>query len=76
LVSARCVSDGQRGYLSIRTNHQPGQKWTDRIGGEVGIAGMFLPGWGMHLSDVYEAQGDLIRQVEAVTPRSRTAARR
>jgi hypothetical protein len=76
LVSAKCVNDGQRGYLSIRTNHQPGQKWTDRVGGEVGIAGMFLPGWGMHLSDVYEAQGDLIRQVEAVTPRSRTIARR
>ena len=76
LVSAKCVNDGQRGYLSIRTNHQPGQKWTDRVGGEVGVAGMFIPGWGMHLSDMYEAQGDLIRQVEAVSPRSRTAARR
>ena len=49
LVSAKCVNDGQRGYLSIRTNHKPGEKWTDRIGGEVGMLGMFLPGWGMHL---------------------------
>ena len=69
LVSARCVNDGQRGYLSIRTNHRPGEKWTDRIGGEVGLMSMFLPGWGMHLSDVQETQGDLIRTVEALSPR-------
>jgi hypothetical protein len=24
---------------------------------------MFLPGWGMHLADMAEAQGDLIRAV-------------
>jgi hypothetical protein len=84
LVSARCVSDGQRGYLSIRTNHKPGEKWTDRIGGEVGLLGMFLPGWGMHLSDMAEAQGDLVRQVGDIgaialrqsTARPRTTARR
>ena len=76
LVSAKCVNDGQRGYLSIRTNHKPGEKWTDHIGGEVGLLGMFLPGWGMHLSDVYEAQGDLLREVGEISGRSRTAARR
>jgi hypothetical protein len=76
LVSARCVNDGQRGYLSVRTNHRPGEKWTDRIGGEVGLLGGFLPGWGMHLADVYEAQGDLIRQVGDISDRSRTAAPR
>jgi hypothetical protein len=76
LVSGRCVNDGQRGYLSIRTNHKPGEKWTGRIGGEVGIMNMFLPGWGMHLSDIYEAQGDLIREVRAISAQSRTAARR
>jgi hypothetical protein len=81
LVSARCINEGQRGYLWIRTNHKPGEKWTDRIGGEVGALGGFLPGWGMHLSDVYEAQGDLIRDVGEIgaaeaTARSRTAARR
>ena len=67
LVSAKCVNDGQRGYLSIHTNHRPGEKWTDRIGGEVGLLGGFLPGWGMHISDVPEAQGDLIRAVEEVS---------
>jgi len=76
LVSAKCVNDGQRGYLWIRTNHKAGEKWTDRIGGEVGVMNMFLPGWGMHLSDVYEAQGDLLRQVGDLSARSRTAARR
>ena len=84
LVSAKCVTDGPRGYLWIRTNSKPGEKWTPRIGGEVGMFGMFLPGWGMHLADVAEAQGDLIRQVGDIgdrallesSARSRTAARR
>jgi hypothetical protein len=63
LVSARCINDGPRGYLSVRTNADPNDKRADRIGGEVGILGMFLPGWGMHLADIAIAQGDLIRQV-------------
>lgn len=68
LVSAKCINDGRRGYLWVRTNHNPGDKRTDRIGGEVAVFGMFLPGWGMHLSDISEAQGDMIREVEAVSP--------
>ena len=75
LVSAKCFNEGQRGYLSVRTNHSPGDKRTDRVGGEVGLLGMFLPGWGMHLADVDEAQGDLIRDVREVSARSRTAPR-
>jgi hypothetical protein len=66
LVVGQCVNDGPRGYLSIRTNADPRDKRTDRVGGEVGIMGMFLPGWGMHLADVPEAQGDLIRRVSEV----------
>ena len=66
LVSGKCINDGQRGYLWIHTNSKAAEKWTDHIGGEVGMLGMFLPGWGMHLADVAEAQGDLIRQVEEV----------
>jgi hypothetical protein len=76
LVSARCVTDGPRGYLSIRTNADPKDKRTDRIGGEVAILGLFLPGWGMHLSDMAEAQGDLIREVGAISDRSRIATQR
>jgi hypothetical protein len=67
LVSAQCINEGQRGYLWIRTNHKPGEKWTDHIGGEVGIMNMFLPGWGMHLADMSEAQGDLVRAVGEIS---------
>ena len=68
LVSAKCINDGPRGYLSIRTNADPKDKRTDRIGGEVAVMGMFLPGWGMHLADIPEVQGDLIRQVGNLRP--------
>lgn len=67
LVSGRCVTDGPRGYLSIRTNADPNDKRTDRIGGEVAVLGMFIPGWGMHLADMSVAMGDLIRQVSALS---------
>jgi hypothetical protein len=66
LVSARCVNDGPRGYLSIRTNADPGDSRTDRVGGEVGALGFFLPGWGMHMIDVNAAQGDILRAIERV----------
>ena len=72
LVSARCVSDGQLGYLSIRTNADPDDARTDRVYGEVGFLGMFIPGWGMHLADVAEAQGDMIRRVGDISDQSRT----
>jgi hypothetical protein len=75
LVSAKCINDGQRGYLWVHTNSKPGEKWTDHIGGEVAVLGMFLPGWGMHLADLAIGQGDLIREVGALSARSRTAAR-
>jgi hypothetical protein len=75
LVSGKCINDGQRGYLWIRTNHNPGDKRTERIGGEVSVFGMFLPGWGMHLADMSEAQGDLIRDVGELDARSATAGR-
>jgi hypothetical protein len=84
LVSARCINDGPRGYLWIRTNHNTGDKRTDRIGGEVAVFGMFLPGWGMHLADIAVAQGDVIREVGDIAAmtlresrsRPRTAAQR
>ena len=69
LVSGRCVNAGQRGYLAIRTNADPKDKRTDRIGGEVGMLGMFIPGWGMHLADLSAAQGDLVRTVEELGSR-------
>ena len=64
LASGKCVNEGQRGYLAVRTNADPRDKRTDRIGGEVGVLGMFMPGWGMHLADMSIAKGDLIRSLE------------
>jgi hypothetical protein len=75
LVSGECVNDGPRGYLSVRTNADPNDKRTDRIGGEVGMLGMFLPGWGMHLADMNIAQGDLIASLERLSLRFEKAAR-
>ena len=71
LNSGRCVNDGQRGYFSVRTNANPHDKRSDRIGGEVGVAGMFIPGWGMHLADTALVQGDLVRLVGEIGARSR-----
>ena len=67
LASGRCVSDGPRGYFSVRTNADPADKRTDRIGGEVAIFGLFIPGWGMHLADMSLVQGDLVRRVGALS---------
>lgn len=74
LVSGKCVNDGPLGYLSVRVNADPNDERTDRVYGEVGMLGMFIPGWGMHLADVAEAQGDLIHRVEDISARSRTIA--
>ena len=75
LVSGRCVNDGQRGYLSVRVHAIRRTSEPTAIYGEVGLLGMFVPGWGMHLADVAEAQGDLIRQVGDISDRSRTGSR-
>jgi hypothetical protein len=75
LVEARCVNDGRRGYLALRTLKSPGGKRTDRIPGEVGVGGFFLPGWGMHLADLSAGLGDLVREVGDLSSRSRIASR-
>jgi hypothetical protein len=67
LVSAKCINDGPRGYLSIHTNADPSDKRTDRVGGEVAVLGMFVPGWGMHLADMAVALGDLVREVGEIS---------
>lgn len=73
LVALRCITAGPTGYLSLHTNAVPADPRTDRVPGEPGletpIGPIFLPGWGMHLSDMQHSQLDLIRAVAAVTPR-------
>ncbi|HEU0098627.1 MAG TPA: DUF3089 domain-containing protein [Allosphingosinicella sp.] len=69
LVAAECRHDGQAGYLAVAEKADPGDARTDRIPGDVYIAGRLNPGWGLHLVDMNVAQGDLIRLVEAQSKR-------
>ena len=65
LVSAACVNRGPVGYLAVTVNADPADQRTDAIPGDVSIAGVVQPGWGLHLVDMNIAQGDLIALVEA-----------
>ena len=65
LVSAACVNRGPVGYLAVTVNADPSDQRTDRIPGDVTIANVPQPGWGLHLVDMNLAQGDLIALVEA-----------
>ena len=71
LVTAECRHDGRAGYLAITENADPRDARTDRIPGDVYIAGKLNPGWGLHLVDMNLAQGDLIRLVEAQSAKRR-----
>jgi Protein of unknown function (DUF3089) len=71
LVTGECRHDGQAGYLAITENADPKDARTDRIPGDVYIAGKLNPGWGLHLIDMNVAQGDLIRLVEAQAAKKR-----
>jgi hypothetical protein len=65
LASAARVNRGTIGYLSVTANADPADARTDRIPGDVIIAGAVQPGWGLHLADVNLALGDLLGLVEA-----------
>ncbi len=65
LVSAACVNRGPLGYLAVTVNADPKDPRTDQIPGDVVVGGVLLPGWGLHLTDMNLAQGDLIGLVEA-----------
>jgi hypothetical protein len=65
LVTGECRHSGQAGWLAVAENADPKDARTDRIPGDVYIAGKLNPGWGLHLVDMNVAQGDLIRLVEA-----------
>ncbi|HEY5711510.1 MAG TPA: DUF3089 domain-containing protein [Allosphingosinicella sp.] len=73
LVSGECRHDGAKGYLAITVNADPSDTRTDEIPGDVRIAGMLQPGWGLHTADMPLTQGDLM---EVVAAQSATATRR
>jgi hypothetical protein len=76
LVTAQCRHSGRAGYLAVTENADPKDSRTDRIPGDVYMAGKLNPGWGLHLVDVNVAQGDLIRLVEAQAAAYRPSSRR
>lgn len=82
LASGECVHAGPVGYLSVRAETDPADARTDRIPGDVVLAGRPAPDWGLHLVDIPEAQGDLLRLAErqiaafTATPARRSGARR
>lgn len=59
LVSARCVTEGNRTWLAIRVNAEPGPR-IDDIPGDVEAGGQVQADWGLHLVDVQAAIGDLV----------------
>jgi hypothetical protein len=69
LVSGECAHQGKSGYLAVTVNADPKDARTDRIPGDVYVAGRLNPGWGLHVADMDLAQGDLIRLVEAQAKR-------
>jgi Protein of unknown function (DUF3089) len=65
LASAACVNRGNGGYLSVMVNADPSDARTDQIPGDVVIAGVPQPGWGLHTADMNLGLGDLIALVQA-----------
>jgi hypothetical protein len=65
LVSAACVQSGNLGYLAVSVNADPKDERTDVIPGDVVVAGIRQPDWGLHIVDMNLAMGDLIALVEA-----------
>ena len=64
LISARCVSDGEFTYLSVKINADPADPRADDISGDIAVAGIVLKDWGLHLIDVNLAMGDLVALVD------------
>jgi len=55
LVQGECLEQDGIGYLSISVDTDPDDPRVDDVGID------FLPGWGLHLSDMELAHGDLVR---------------
>ena len=65
LLSAKCVSEGDFTYLSVKVNADPADPRTDDINGDIVIpGGAILKDWGLHLIDVNVEMGDLVALVD------------
>ncbi len=59
LITAHCVTEGNRTWLALRANASAGAR-TDDFPGNVEANGAVLTDWGLHLIDMHAAMGDLI----------------
>lgn len=59
LISAKCVSEGDFTYLSVKVNADPADPRTDDIAGDIMVGDQTLKDWGLHLIDVNLEMGDL-----------------
>jgi len=64
LITARCVSESDFTWLSVKVNADPADPRTDEITGDVVAGGQTLKDWGLHLIDVNLAMGDLVALAE------------
>lgn len=60
MISGECVNDNGAHRLAVRTDANPADPRTDRIGGDVVNAGAIVPSWGLHLIDMNVVMGDLV----------------
>lgn len=60
LLSGECRSEGGAQFLAVRTDSDPADPRTDRIGGDVVLGGKVVESWGLHLIDVNAVLGDLV----------------
>jgi len=61
LLTAECATVDGAHVLTIRTEAEPNGLRTDHIGGDVMNHGKVVAAWGLHLIDVNEALGDLVK---------------
>ena len=67
LVSGNASTTARAAICRSAPTHAPTTSAPTGWAGRSAGLGMFLPGWGMHLADVPEAQGDLVREVGEIS---------
>ena len=60
LLTGGCAKVSGANVLAIRTEADPADPRTDRIGGDVLLGGQVVEGWGLHLLDVNAVLSDLV----------------
>jgi hypothetical protein len=65
LLTGECQSADGANFLAVRTEADPADPRTDKIGGDVMLGGKVVESWGLHLVDVNAVLGDMISLAQA-----------